>query len=134
MSEQHKVTVKNKDGILSVSGEGSKIESYLPEGITVDTLKAVDEARDSLIANVCDHVVSYSEKHKVPDYTMKSPILLGGLTSVDIAGTNYAITPAILAQHSEAITAVTVRAKELAHKALEELARGEVVEEVQLAA
>jgi hypothetical protein len=134
MSEQHKVTVKNKDGILSVSGEGSKIESYLPEGITVDTIKAVDKARDALIANVCDHVVSYSEKHKVPDYTMKSPISLGGNSSVDVAGTNYAITTSIATQHSEAVTAVTVRSTELARKALEELATGEVVEEVQLAA
>jgi hypothetical protein len=132
--EQHKVSVKNKDGILSVSGEGSKIESYLPEGITVDTVKAIDEARDSLIANVCDHIVSYSEKHNIPDYTLKTPISLGGNTTVEVAGTNYAITPSIATNHSEAVTAVTIRATELARKALEDLATGEVIEEVQLAA
>ena len=111
MSEQNKrpnVTIKNKDGIFTAN---AKIENYLPDGVTLETVKHVDDARDALTVDVLNAAHNYSDKHNVSDYTVK-PITLGGQSTLKVAAVDYKLTSSTITTSSDSLVAILVKSNE----------------------
>jgi hypothetical protein len=104
------VTIKNKDGVFSVN---AKIENYLPDGVTAETIKQVDDARDALTVDVLTAAHTFSDKHDVGDYTVK-PISLGGLATLKVAAVDFKLTSSTVTASSDALIAVLTKSNEYA--------------------
>jgi hypothetical protein len=104
------VTIKNKDSIFTAN---AKIENYLPEGVTLETVQHVDAARDALTVDVLTAAHNFSDKHNVSDYTVK-PVTLGGNATLKVAAVDYKLTTSTVFANSDSLVAILVKSNEYA--------------------
>lgn len=109
------LNIKFKDGVASVLG--SSIESKLPEGITLDTLKVVDELRSNHGAEVIGAVHEEAVSKGLSSYTTK-PISLGGNTTMVAAMSNGATVIEYKTTHTDAMASLVTKLDDYANKTL----------------